>query len=324
MSEFFRNLVGRSLGVLEVVQPRVPALYEPYRRDSGLLSARPGLQVRDAGSEPMVETSSDSAANAVPNQHQTQRLRTRAADPAAHEGQSADGEPEVEPAEAVELSHPSQPARPAPPSLTPAVRPGPIAAIQIPGRARTANDSDASPIAPPASLQPILTAVKARPDGARLITTQAGDTGGARPEVIRPFTESEVAPAPGPVPGPMPRLVRHPRTPDVKTEPSSQRADLGQAVAPRAAVTPSLVAHQVQLDTSAVRPPVAPRSGGTRSPGTLPPSSPPQPSVQVSIGRVEVRAIFPEPPAVRRAPAPRSRPTVSLDDYLNQRNEGQG
>jgi hypothetical protein len=43
----------------------------------------------------------------------------------------------------------------------------------------------------------------------------------------------------------------------------------------------------------------------------------PEPSVQVTIGRVEVRAIFPEAPPAR-IPAPRARPTVSLDEYLKR------
>jgi hypothetical protein len=46
-----------------------------------------------------------------------------------------------------------------------------------------------------------------------------------------------------------------------------------------------------------------------------------EPSVRITIGRVEVRAVFPEP-AVRRTLVPRSKPTVSLDDYLKQSNRG--
>ncbi|MBD2253362.1 hypothetical protein [Nostoc parmelioides] len=42
------------------------------------------------------------------------------------------------------------------------------------------------------------------------------------------------------------------------------------------------------------------------------------PTIRVSIGRVEVRAIMPTPPAPKAAPV-RSRPAVSLDTYLQQR-----
>ena len=42
------------------------------------------------------------------------------------------------------------------------------------------------------------------------------------------------------------------------------------------------------------------------------------PTIRVSIGRVEIRAIMPAPPAPKAAPV-RPRPTVSLNDYLKQR-----
>jgi hypothetical protein len=55
------------------------------------------------------------------------------------------------------------------------------------------------------------------------------------------------------------------------------------------------------------------------------PKSPPQtfagtasePAIRVTIGRVEVRAVFPEQPVKRSAP-PRFRPSVTLDEYLNR------
>jgi hypothetical protein len=47
-----------------------------------------------------------------------------------------------------------------------------------------------------------------------------------------------------------------------------------------------------------------------------PPSSPP--TIRVSIGRVEVRAMLPSPPATKATPV-RARAAVSLNDYLKQR-----
>jgi hypothetical protein len=44
---------------------------------------------------------------------------------------------------------------------------------------------------------------------------------------------------------------------------------------------------------------------------------PSEPAIRVTIGRVEVRAVFPEQP-VKRSPPPRFRPSVTLDDYLNR------
>jgi hypothetical protein len=42
------------------------------------------------------------------------------------------------------------------------------------------------------------------------------------------------------------------------------------------------------------------------------------PRVQVNIGRVEVRAVYAPAPAARR---PSTAPTMSLDDYLKQREK---
>ena len=43
----------------------------------------------------------------------------------------------------------------------------------------------------------------------------------------------------------------------------------------------------------------------------------PEPEIRVTIGRVEVRAVFPEQP-VKRSTPPRFRPSVTLDDYLSR------
>jgi hypothetical protein len=48
-----------------------------------------------------------------------------------------------------------------------------------------------------------------------------------------------------------------------------------------------------------------------------------RPMVKVTIGRVEVRAVTPPAPVPPRAAPPRARKTLSLDDYLGQRNRGE-
>jgi hypothetical protein len=51
---------------------------------------------------------------------------------------------------------------------------------------------------------------------------------------------------------------------------------------------------------------------------------PPEPTIRVNIGRIEVRAHMPPPPpATQRSKPARLGPKLSLDDYLNQRNRGQ-
>jgi hypothetical protein len=49
---------------------------------------------------------------------------------------------------------------------------------------------------------------------------------------------------------------------------------------------------------------------------------PEAPTVRVSIGRVEVKALMPSAPPVRREPSARPGPALSLGDYLEQRNGG--
>ena len=62
-------------------------------------------------------------------------------------------------------------------------------------------------------------------------------------------------------------------------------------------------------------PPVAPAHGSERT------DEPPH--VTVTIGRVDVRAVFPAPVAAPRAPAPRPGPKTTLTEYLKQRERGQ-
>jgi hypothetical protein len=57
-------------------------------------------------------------------------------------------------------------------------------------------------------------------------------------------------------------------------------------------------------------------------PATQPPAdTASEPAIRVTIGRVEVRAVFPDQ-AVKRTPPPRFRPRVSLDDYLSRGSGG--
>jgi hypothetical protein len=63
----------------------------------------------------------------------------------------------------------------------------------------------------------------------------------------------------------------------------------------------------------------ATRAAAPNLPPALPllPDAVPEPEIRVTIGRVEVRAVFPEQP-VKHSAAPRFRPSVTLDDYLNR------
>nr|WP_157872589.1 hypothetical protein [Bradyrhizobium sp. ORS 278] len=69
-----------------------------------------------------------------------------------------------------------------------------------------------------------------------------------------------------------------------------------------------------------LRPTAAPsrEPGATRQPPTMP-QQPSMPRVEITIGRVEVRAVYAPPAVAERKPS--ARPMTSLDDYLKQRDK---
>jgi hypothetical protein len=272
MSDFLTNLAGRSSGALEVVQARVPSLYEPHRRGSGLLGARPEFQARGADSETRFESNREYDANPRP-----------AASPSARESQWAvDGRE-------VQLTGRADRPDLVPPSSDPdrAAWAEPTAAIQPPTRYSRAPEPNAPPISRSHTLPPVLSAT---PNEMSFISTPPSDARRTSPEAIGSQSESQAA-----------------------TNPLSSVA--------RPRLDPLLKSFEMSSVTPAVRRPVAPRSGRAGNPEALRSPSSSTPAVHVTIGRVEVRALFPEPPT-RRALPPRPQSTVSLDDYLNQRNRG--
>jgi len=288
MSDFVTNLVGRSLSTLEVVRPRLPSLYEPHRRDTGpFFSARPGLGVRDGetGSErpPAGESSS------VATRHRTPGLKTSQGTPAARGGRLAGHETEVQLSEKFERPNPASP------SLAPHRELG---------------------------VEPTIAE-------ASLMASPSGDARTHGRGAVGPLGQSQAATHPV--------LQRHLRS--LKSASSDLRMDFDQPAAPGAPAEPALLEHQAPpvspmvrpptgaslvaqeaSVTPAVRRPAAPRPG--RAGNTEVESNSTRPSVQVSIGKVDVRAVFPPQPPVHSVPTPRARPTVSLDDYLSQRHRG--
>ncbi|MBI1868059.1 MAG: hypothetical protein HYS06_07180 [Methylocystis sp.] len=152
----------------------------------------------------------------------------------------------------------------------------------------------------------------------------------------------EVAPVPPPAPAPRRRRAEN-------TPPALREADAGLAASseplppvlgatppPRTAETLRTTFERAQAPAE----PSVPSRGGLtpRAPSTvqrgetphlaapLPfprvqaESPPAQPRVQVTIGRIEIRAAQAQAPA--RTPPPRSAPAMSLDDYLAKREKG--
>jgi hypothetical protein len=78
--------------------------------------------------------------------------------------------------------------------------------------------------------------------------------------------------------------------------------------------------RQTMAPMAAVRPPVAHRVDAAKTRASTAPAEA-EPAIQVTIGTVEVRAVFPEKPAPR-APLRRPKPGVSLDEYLKRSSRG--
>jgi hypothetical protein len=127
-----------------------------------------------------------------------------------------------------------------------------------------------------------------------------------------PFEESRLAPMDAPVP---PAGARESASDDARRQPASAPAKEPIAVERRAGgdmprLTPASLTTPPRLTTATdIRP--------------LPPGEPaPTPTIQVTIGRIEVRATpAAAPPARKERSAPQ---VMSLDDYLHQRNQGGG
>ncbi len=121
-------------------------------------------------------------------------------------------------------------------------------------------------------------------------------------QVSRSPTMIDAAPANLPPPVAPPALIR-PRGDADADRPSRSAETRGQALIPK------IDAPRESLRQPQNRPPAPPRE-----PLAVP-------RVQVTIGRIEIRAAYaPAPPT----PAPRPKPAMSLDDYLAKREQGRG
>lgn len=142
---------------------------------------------------------------------------------------------------------------------------------------------------------------------------------GGFPTRLEPPVEEEDGPSPPPEPSPgIPKDVSGSQRTSKPSRP--ERRQVPEA-------PPSTTYPQRSLVPRVLRPNIAARREPARSRPdeqgvALPelPSSPP--TVRVTIGRVEVRAILPPTSPPPRIPPARRGPALSLDDYLKQRNEG--
>jgi len=336
MSDFLGNLAARSIGSAETIQPRIPPLFAPQGTESGLMATRAGSRrvSREGRSEDdsVVDDSVvDEGAPVLRNRQERRRLE--AVSPAALPAEPVRAAPVNElresrvPAAAGrdEISNetPTSPAGgiarnipagfDAPKRQARAESPRPVRdAVSREQRGVVSEHPSMPPSGTQSPKQPPvdLSARAASVEPVRIPPTTMERT------TIEhtPMESTSVEPASAKAPGAEPAepSVRRRVTRAAQDEPAPPSASTDAPASAESAALRSEIAVRAAVPLQAAKPPAQ------SAPGSGPAG---EPQVRISIGRVDVRAVFPEP-AARRTPAPRQRPTVSLDDYLKQSNRG--
>jgi hypothetical protein len=312
MSEFLSNLVARTLATAPVLQPRQPSLFEPDGGGWGLGNRDWGVvaEVETAVSTPHPPPASSAPARPV------WPVTAAATPPPTTIVQPQPLPPHPRDAGSLAATQPERPPA-ARPEKKPLPTPSPLTLreriIQQTVVEKKERLTPAAP-SPAASLRPARAAAAPVPAVTPLLPTsspppsptleRATDRPPAAPP-IRPMTAVTKRPS---VAEPAARTVKPERP--LTTEPSPPpKTDNRQVVPP----TPTL--RERILPPAAMTPPQ--REQATK--GRYQPD-PPAPTIQVHIGRIEVRAT---PPLPQPAAKPRPQPaTTSLDEYLRQRNGG--
>jgi len=321
MSDYLGNLVTRSIGPVEGVRPRLAALFEPPRGMGGALLGA------DTEIEPAAAVAADAPMVAAVA-HAPEPARRATADPAP--AQTLIAAPQVEPAAAISqhVAHP-----PATPVLVASPATGAAVGRAAPPQAPSFPLASALP---PALIQPLEHSLhrpepipaplvpleRSAPDNQR---EQRGATATIVREILR---ERLIAPIMSERNVP-PEL----RSANAAAAPAAaQRNDPRQPVVVAAApVAPQPVSRTTPPTLIRAEPPagliarlpaaitVQPRVSAYGEPAAPPSAEPvsPTPIIQVTIGRIDVRATpAPAAPAQRQRATP---PVMGLDDYLRQR-----
>lgn len=329
MGDYLDDLVARSLGLADVVQPRPVSLFEPPAvtgwPDADRLS---GLEMADGEQSPGEGPSDLPSTTRPPVGYPMVSLvpvisPRRSPEPGQHPpggfsavadwrpGQRSDQPHALTPVDSrptqVERQVSSDRAGPDPAEPTPAPMAGPPAE---PGRARPSAGSTSQPRGPgwPKS---------------RLATPrdEAKDAPGRNPAQ----TQSEIQnAAQGETLGETLSFTGKKRGRRRALEPVVQRVTVERLAAPAAPPSPSTTESS---PTPAMPAPVVTRprvrsyvEATAPAPVQSTATPEPEPTIQVTIGRVEVRATPPPAPAPRKERS--APPVMSLDEYLRQRDNG--
>jgi hypothetical protein len=290
MSDYLSTLLTRNQPDGRQVRPRTAALFEPRGAAGPTLPAE--VEETSAAADAGIRDERPMAAR---------QTRPRPEPPAPAEAQAGPLRPRPAQPQPERPEAPSHGAHAGPPAgtLQPRVEPAPRP-VPLEAEARQA----VRPAVEPAEQAPTAPAARHdRPAGPR-VEVRAVERVVERTAQPMVVERTIVAPA------------VHP--PARRTDPVQPEGDEERADRPAMATQPEGPALVVRPQVAPARASEPPARAGRQA--SRPPA---EPAVQVTIGRIEVRAVT--PPARRAAPAKptRSGPTLSLDDYLRQRQGGE-
>jgi hypothetical protein len=358
MSDFLSHLASRSLtGTGHTrsadLRARVPALFEPVRESDGLLAGRQAVlqdAVQNVRQDRSVATQAEVSQTAIPSPSAT--FASTNDSPQQQTTQDTNRAMTI-PVEAARAEPAKSPHRETSTQVVPRQpEPAGVAAVTadtppIAGEAFPRVSPDLPSPSAPASRVSVASAFL--PEQVRPVTEAAGNSSqitrepvaaaapvirdtSAAADLIQPLSARRLA-APS----------RSPTAEDAALLPGRETAALGEwpirdwpaysppgpnATSSRQTAAPD-GPRSVRSEDQDRRPvldpaqaPIAPAAAAKAAMAQAQPASP-KSSIQVTIGRVEVRAVFPPQPAARSQPAPRTRSTLSLDEYL-KRGSGAG
>ena len=313
MSDYLENLAAKALNLIEGIQPRVASLFEPPSAAGRPIPARLSANEEAAPGEPFSSAPSfeaplstqESFSNAWPSRPPTRGLgrpaATRPQQPTGMTDTSMDQPPghwvnrqpsPLLPSQVVDTASGQLPVQPGP-NPTRTISTATPATSSSPGAARPFDAKTAQPSHPDTSILVPVTAGQETAAGPSTPTAKQESLSTLEQIISRAVDERAVL-----FDVPQSKNITHPESVSDHAIRSS---------------TPAMPVVQPHVTLSR-EPPVSIPSEGTAMPE-------PAPTIKITIGRVDVRAIMPAAPAPRPAPT-RPSPALSLEDYLKQREGG--
>jgi hypothetical protein len=313
MSDYLNNLAAKSLHLTEVIQPRLASLFEPPSVVDGPVFGHSSSNVETAHGEQL----SGETLLETPRTNQVPFRNLLESRPSMIGLRQPPDTLQQQPGGVADRStgqHPGQSAGQQPsPLIVPQsgeTRPEQFPTQLVPNPARMILTQTPAPILQPGAVGPSDTKTTQRShlNTPVLVPLAAGYENDAAPSRNTGEQDSQSALEQNTRQGVDERIT-------LLAAPQSQNVEHPESVSRQArrSFTPAMTVVQPHV-TLHREPPASAATGPIATPG-------PTPTIRITIGRVDVRAIMPVTPAPRPNPT-RPGPALSLEDYLKQREQG--